>query len=329
MADILSKAEIEALVSSLGGTPVPESARPARANSGATKSKDGYEVYDFRRPDKLSKDQLRTLQMLHETFARQAASSLSASLRSPVAIEMISLEQIPYDEYLRSIGDSVFTIMSLPPLSGQAVVEMEFSLVFTMIDRMLGGPGRTVSRNNLTDIERPLLRQLTERMFASLKQAWEGVVVVNPSVDGMETSSQFVAVAPPNDIVLAILFEVKTGDMRHAMSLCIPYLVIKPIAAKLSAQKWFATSGRKNTPDTRRRLAQQIGATTVECTVRLGCAKLDFRRFGDLAVGDVLRLDQRTDADLTFLVGEVPKYAGRAALAGRRVVFSVTEPLAQ
>ncbi len=331
MAEILSKAEIEALISSLGGAETaPKVAKAAALNAaGGGKLKGvGYEPYDFRRPDKLSKDQLRTLQMLHETFARQAASSLSASLRSPVAIELISLEQIPYDEYLRSIGNSVFAITSLPPLSGQTVVEMEFSLVFTMIDRMLGGPGRSVNRNNLTDIERPLLRQLIERMFASLKQAWEGVVVVNPSVDAIETSSQFVAVAPPNDIVLAILFEVKTGETRHAMSLCIPYLVIKPVTAKLSAQKWFATSGRKNTPNARRLLAQQVASTTVECAVVLGRAKLDFRRFGELREGDVLRLDQRTDGDLVLLVGEVPKYAGKPILAGKRVVFSVTEPIA-
>lgn len=336
MADILSKSEIEALISSLGssegGDKRPKAAGVNVGMSGPLlkgRKTVGYEPYDFRRPDKLSKDQLRTLQMLHETFARQAASSLSASLRSPVGIEMISLEQVPYDEYLRGIGNSVFCITSLPPLNGQAVVEMEFSLVFTMIDRMLGGPGRPVSRNNLTDIERPLLRQLLERLFSSLKQAWEGVVVVNPSIDGIETSSQFVAVAPPNDIVLVILFEVKTGETRHAMSLCVPYLVIKPITAKLSAQKWFATSGRKNSPNARRLLSEQVCGTTVDCTVILGRAQLDFRRFGELRPGDILRLDQRTDSDLTMLVGEVPKYAGRPLLTGKRIVFSVTEPLAQ
>ncbi|RYG75950.1 hypothetical protein EON77_10620 [bacterium] len=196
-----------------------------------------------------------------------------------------------------------------------------------MIDRMLGGPGRSVNRNNLTDIERPLLRQLLERLFSSLKQAWEGVVVVNPSIDGIETSAQFVAVAPPNDIVLAILFEVKTGETRHAMSLCIPYLVIKPITAKLSAQKWFATSGRKNSPNARRMLVEQVCGTTVECAVVLGRAELDFRRFGDLKPGDVIRLDQRTDGDLTMLVGEVPKFAGRPLLTGKRIVFSVTDPI--
>ena len=327
MADILTKAEIEALITSLGGNGESVAPKVAAPLPAVGAKRQNYEAYDFRRPDKLSKDQLRTLQMLHETFARQAASALSAQLRSSVSIEMISLEQVPYDEYMRSIASSVFAVTSLPPLAGQAVVELEFSLVFTMIDRMLGGPGRGVARTNLTDIERPLLRSLVERMLGSLKQAWEGVVVVNPTIDAVETSSQFVAVAPPNDIVLAILFEVKTGEARHAMSLCVPYLVIKPIAAKLSAQKWFASSGRKNSAQSRKLLAANLHATRVECTIRLGQARLDFRRFGELAVGDLLRLDQRTDADLTMLVGDVPKFAGKPVLSGKRIIFSVSEAL--
>src|ERR1700689_1374943 len=122
--------------------------------------------------------------MLRETLGRLAATSLSAYLRTPVSIDLISLEQVPYEEYLRSISQRVFTVMSLPPLTGQAVLEIEFALVFTMIDRLLGGPGRTINRTNLTDIEKPLVRTTIERMFQSFKNAWEGIVVVNPGIEG-------------------------------------------------------------------------------------------------------------------------------------------------
>ena len=284
-----------------------------------------YEIYDFRRPDKLSKDQLRTLQMLHETFARQVGSSLSAQLRIPVGVEMISIEQVPYDEYLRSINQSVFAVMSLPPLNGQAVMEVEFSQVFAMVDRMLGGPGRPLNRGVLTDIERPLVKQILEKMFGALKQAWESVVVVNPTIDAIETSAQFVTIAPPNDIVLTILFEVKLGELRTAMSLCIPYLVLKPITAKLSAQKWFASSGRKHSPASRRLLSTQIGNSHVECSIRLGKAKILFGDFVNLKIGDILRLDQRTEHDLPFLVGDIAKFQGRTLLHGKRLVFSVSQ----
>ncbi len=341
MSEILSQDEIEALLSSLQseandgariptadmeqiigrGVPV-EAKEPGRKP--ASRTAIAYELYDFRRPDKFSKEQLRTLQMLHETFGRLAGSSLSAYLRTHVNIDLISLEQVPYEEYLRSINQSVFTIMSLPPLTGQAVLEIEFGLVFSMIDRLLGGPGRTVNRSVLTDIERPLVRQTVERMFSALKSAWEGVVVVNPSIDGMETSAQFVQIAPPSDIVVTILFEVKVGNVRGAMSLCIPYLVLKPITTKLSAQKWFVSSNRKHNPAHRQQLAVQVQQTQVDASVRLGQTKLDVREFLELHAGDVLRLDQRTNQDMRMLVSNTEKFYGRPALSGKKIVFTVS-----
>lgn len=294
-------------------------AAPSKSSRAAV----AYEIYDFRRPDKFSKDQLRTLQMLHETFARMAGSQLSAYLRSPVTIDLISLEQVPYEEYLRSINQSVFSILSLPPLTGQAVLEMEFQLVFTMIDRMLGGPGRSVNRSNLTDIEKPLVRQIIERMFVTLKSAWEGVVIVNPGVEGMETSAQFVQIAPPTDIVVTILFEVKVGSARGAMSLCVPYLVLKPITSKLSAQKWFTASSKKINSASRRALAWQVRHSMVDCSIMLGRARMSVGDFLRLRTGDVLRLDQRVERDLILHVNDAPKFEGKPALQGKKLVFSV------
>lgn len=343
MSEILSQAEIDALLNSLegeeqakanaptastppaelGSSPLPVLAPAARSPRPAA----AFEVYDFRRPDKLSKDQLRTLQMLHETFARLSASSLSAYLRAPVNIDLISLEQIPYEEYLRGINQSVFTITSLPPLTGQAALEMEFGLVFTMIDRMLGGPGRTIGRTVLTDIERPLIRQIIERLFSALKSAWEGVVIVNPGIEGMETSAQFVQIAPPSDIVVTILFEVKIGSQRGAMSLCVPYQVLKPVTTKLSAQKWFASGVRKQSASARRILGYQVHQAQVDCAVHLGNARISIKDFVQLRPGDVVRLDQKTDENLRLMVGAVPKFEGSPALFGRKIVFSVSSPI--
>lgn len=343
MSDILSQAEIEALLSTLnadaganggagGGVGGSKQAKgkgtPSHGSKAVQRAMNiNYEPYDFRRPDKLSKDQLRTLSMLHDTFARAASSALSASTRSQINIEMISMEQIPYDEYLRSITSSSFGIVSLPPLSGQIVCEMENSLVFTLIDKMLGGPGRPIDRNVITDIERPLVRSIMERMLGALKQAWEQVVVVSPNIDGIETSSQFVSVAPPNDVVLVILFEVKIGEVRTAMSLCIPYLVLKPITTKLSAQKWFASSGRRQSPQVRRLMGMQVSQSEVVASITLGKTSLPFEEFYQIKPGDVIRLDQQTAKDLVLMIGNVPKFRGRPMMSGKRYVFSITEPI--
>lgn len=345
MSEILSQDEIEALLSSLSSeelssmtTPQPRSEDEAEVkrevngpkhmtlgglSQAVARSAIAYEVYDFRRPDKFSKDQLRTLQMLHETFARLAGSSLSAYLRTPASIDMISLEQVPYEEYLRSISQSAFTIMSLPPLTGQAVLEVEFALIFSIIDRMLGGEGKSINRTILTDIERPLIKQIIERMFAALKAAWEGVVIVNPGIEGMETSAQFVQIAPPSDIVVTILFEVKIGQQRGAMSLCIPYLVLKPITQKLSAQKWFAAGTKKQSSHARKLLTYQVNHAKVDCAVELGRCRLSMNDFIHLKQGDILRLDHKSDQDVHFLVDGIPKLEGRPALNGKKLVFTV------
>ena len=341
MSEILSQNEIEALLNSLSGASegdagqaAPEHAAPALRASASTSTflppiKAGgrtvaYEVYDFRRPDKLSKDQLRTLQQVNETFARLVSSGLSAYLRTPVQIDLVALEQVPYEDYLRGINHSVFTIMSLPPLAGQAVLEMEFGLVFTMIDRMLGGPGKPIKRSNLTDIERPLLRQTIERMFAALKNSWEGVVMINPTVEGTESSAQFVQVAPPTDVAVTILFEVRMGGARHAMSICIPYQVLKPITGKLCAQKWFSGGTRKATPMTRSQLSQQVQDADIELSVALGGTSVTMGEFVGLRPGDTLMLAQPVAEPLTMSVGGQPKFEGRPAMQGKKIVFAVT-----
>lgn len=337
MSDILSQNEIESLLSSLnpseeGGADsnTPGSSKVVgTASKAKTVSALSYELYDFRRPDKFSKEQLRSLQMLHETFGRLGGTSLSAFLRSTVHIEMISLEQVPYDEYLRSINQSVFVITSMPPLSGQSVVEIEFSLVFAMIDKLLGGPGRTIDRTVLTEIEEPLVRQLTERLFASLKSAWEGIVIINPGIEGIETSAQFVQIAPPSDIVVSILFEVKIGDVRGAMSLCIPYMVLKPITTKLSSQRWFTSGQKKGSSAQKTQLFSHVRNSTVDLSISLGTADVSVRDFLQLKKGDVLVLDQRQDKDLLLSVSGTPKLHGKPALEGKRIVFTVTEPYTQ
>jgi flagellar motor switch protein FliM len=193
-----------------------------------------------------------------------------------------------------------------------------------MLDKMLGGPGRAIDRTVLTEIEEPLVRQIIERLLVSLKTAWEGVVVVNPSVEGLETSAQFVQIAPPSDIVVSILFEVRIGDARGAMSLCIPYMVLKPITTKLSSQKWFVTGQRRHTSQSRNQLVAHVENTHVDCAVQLGTADVTVREFISLKSGDVVVLDQKKDRDLVMKVAGSSKYLGVPALEGKNVVFTIT-----
>ncbi len=283
-----------------------------------------YEVYDFRRPDKFAKDQLRTLQMLHETFARLFASSLSAYLRVPVHVDLVSVEQIPYDEYMRSLTSSIINVFSMAPLAGQAILEVEFNIILSMIDRLLGGPGSMVKNStNLTDIERALTESIINRALKEFHTAWEGIAQFSPKREVMETQSQFVQIVPPNDVVVSILFEIKVGDLRGAMSFCIPYLLLKPITSKLSAQRWFSNNVKKNTGKYAGVLARRLEKTSVMCTVRLGGTTLNVEELVNLKVGDVVTLDQNQNDEVDILIGNHAKFQGRPGIRGKKLAVHV------
>ncbi len=341
MVEILSQSEIEALLASLtgedGGTGadagssgdsghglgvLPE-IRSARAENHALI----YELYDFRRPDKFSKDQMRTLQMLHETFARSFASSLSAYLTVATHIDLISVEQIPYDEYNRTLTNSLINVFSMAPLAGQAILEIEFSVALSMIDRLLGGPGNMVKNSNvLTEIEQSLTDSIVARALNDLKHAWEGVARFQPIHESTEMQAQFVQIAPPNDVVVAMLFEVKVGDLRGAMSICIPYVLLKPISAKFSAHRWFSSGKKTGFSPAAPMLVQRLETTAIDCMCRLGVAPLTVRELLDLSVGDTITLQRKATDEVDLVIGDVLKFKGRPAKSGRKLAMHINRP---
>lgn len=340
MSDILSQSEIEALLASLTSgeetpissrTPAPPSAPanalPSYANmSRMDRGIINYESYDFRRPDKFAKDQIRTFHMLHETFARHFASSLSAYLRVPVHVDLVSVEQTPYDEFMRSLTHSVINVFSMAPLSGQAIMEMEMNILFAMMDRLLGGPGTMMKSGNvLTDIERILTEGVVNRAMTSLQVAWEGVAQFTAKRERLETQSQFVQIVPPNDVVVFILFEIKVGEARGAMSICIPYVVLKPITSKLSSQRWFASNSRKSAGKYSAILAKRLEKTSVTCAVRLGRTRVSANEILDWKVGDVVMLDRRQNENVEVLIGNKVKFLGKPGIQGKKIAVHIRE----
>ena len=300
-----------------------------------------YEPYDFRRPDKLSKDHVRSLQMLHENFVSFFVSSLSAYLRAQVQVDLVSVEQVPYDEYLKSISASLLNVLNADALGGQALLEIDFGILFSMLDRLLGGKGAAgkVVRD-LTDIEKVLAGNLVELALIDLKTAWEAVVPLTFTVASMETSSQFVQIVPGNDTVVLMLFEIRIGDFQGAMSLCIPYLLIKPILNKLNTQRWFVSDRKKASAQHGGDLAQRLNTTAVPCTARLGTAALTVADLVGLEVGQVIPMRVSPPANdpqgsqkgrlgtVELVVGGQVKFRGRTGLRGRNLAVQIEQIVA-
>ena len=374
MADVLSQNEIEALLASMSteeaataASPVVEERLASTAGSGSpVRSGQGrvflplhkrrraaagaalgdprfsqsgllsYEHYDFRRPDKLSKEHLRSLQLLHETFGNYFASSLAGYLRAQVQIEVVSVEQLPYDEYVKSLSASLLNILNVNPLSGQAIFEMDFGILFSMIDRLLGGSGASGKiLRDLTDIERSLAGNMVEMALRDMKNAWENIVPLDFEIDSIETSSQFVQIVPGNDTVVLLLFEVHMGDFLGAMSLCIPYLLIKPILSKLSSQRWLASASKRPSALYSAQLAQRLRTTYVPCVARLGTAALTVADLAGLEVGQVLPMQISPEAEsregsgrigsVDLMIGGQVKFRGKTGLRGKNLAVQIEE----
>jgi len=297
-----------------------------------------YEPYDFRRPDKLSKDHVRSLQMLHENFAGYFVSSLAGYLRAQVEVELVSVEQVPYDEYMKTISSSLLSILNVDALAGQAIFEMDFGIFFSMLDRLLGGKGASGKIvRDLTDIEKVLAGNIVDLALNDLKTAWETVLPLEFVVASMETSTQFVQIVPGNDTIVLVLFEIRMGEFQGAMSLCVPYLLIKPILNKLSAQRWFVSDRKKNATTHGPMLAQRLNTTTVPCVARLGVASLTVADVVGLEVGQVvpMRVCPAEEGSgpapkgrlgtVDLLVGGQVKFRGRTGLRGRNLAVQVEQ----
>src|SRR5215467_8235219 len=222
MSDLLSQAEVESLLSAMDRGPAVKTGggQPAPA-----KMREKVTPYDFKRPERVGKEQMRALQTMHEGFGRNFGAALSALLRTIVEVKLTSVDQLTYSEFVFSLENpTCFNLINAPPLEGQLILDINLSLLFPIIDRLLGGgsdPG-TVVRRPLTEIEMRLVSRITDLFCAEMKHAWENVLDLNLSIDRVESNPQLVQIVPPNEVVVLISFELTLGDARGMMNFCIP-----------------------------------------------------------------------------------------------------------
>ena len=319
--DVLSQSEIDKLLSALSDGSV--SAEEVKAEEEERKVKS----YDFKRPDRFSKDQIRTLFMLHESFSRLVNTYLSASLRAMVDIEVMSVEQMTYQEFVQSMGNpSVIGILGLPPLKGSIVMEIGTGLAFAYIDRVFGGEGKPgVKSRALTDIEMAVMRRFIDTVINYFREAWSNVIEFRPNFETMETNPQFAQLVPPSDMVVLITIHVKIGEVDGMMNICIPYLVLEPVMSKLTTSFWVAASADKeSSPEQVAELQRKIERTQVPFKVELGTVDVTIHEFLTLGFGDVLQLDTMTQDELVCYVGSNAKFRAHPGTSGKRMAVQIS-----
>lgn len=325
MADILSQEEIDALLSALSTGEVAET----EVEEVQTKSK-LVKTWDFRRPDRFSKDQTRTLQMLHEQCARYFAGLLSMHLRSLVEVKLVSVDQLTYDEFIRSLPNpTCLAILNMTPLEGQAMLEVSPNISFAFVDRMMGGQGGDFPRNReLTEIEQALLRRVVDWVAESLSESWVKVVDLAPTVYGIETNPQMYLQAHlPSDMVILLTFDVTMGQRSGTMGLCIPHTVVEPIMHRLSSRSWHSAARKGLSEDRKFALHTRVYNTVVPISAVLGTEQVGVRDILNLKVGDTVHLDRRLRDDIDVYVGDEYRFTAKPGVFGANKGIKITKVL--
>lgn len=333
MSDILSQEEVDSLLSAVSSgdiaPPAPAAASSGPASSGIAVSEEGdrnIALYDFRRPDRISKDQMRTLQNLHEGYARLLSTSLTSYLRTLVEIELVSVDQLTYSEFIMSISNpSCIYVFQMEPLEGQGIFEVNPSLVYFFIDRLFGGQGRPSEQNReLTEIERHVMEKIADKALRDLKEVWERIGIFSPKIEAYETNPQFVQIAPPGETVILISLEVRLQNSSGLMSLCFPYMLLENILDKLSGETWMSAQ-RTTTNETRQVVEKEIEILPVTTQAIIAETEITIRDLLNLQKGDVLCLEKNAKSDLLLQVGGKTKLACRPGLVGRKKAVQVTK----
>ena len=316
MNEVLSQDEIDQLLTAISsGETDTDDYKPVNS---AKKIK----MYDFKRPDKFSKEQLRTVSIMHETFARLTTTSLSAQLRSLVHVHVASVEQITYEEFIRSIPTpTTLAVINMDPLRGNAVLEIDPAITFCMIDRLFGGRGLTSGNKNrdLTDIEQEVMEGVIVRILANIREAWTQVIDLRPRFAQIETNPQFAQIVPPTEMVVLITLETKVGEEEGMMNFCIPYLVLEPIVSKLSSQYWFSSVRKNSTTQYLGTIKQQLTSVDMDVVADFGSINLPIRDVLSLRVGDVIRLSNIKVGDpLSLSVGNEKKFYCQPGVGGKK-----------
>ncbi|MDE7235295.1 flagellar motor switch protein FliM [Helicobacter japonicus] len=321
MADILSQEEIDALLEVVD-------------DDGDTSSVDEQDLihqkqvtlYDFKRPNRVSKEQLRAFKSIHDKMARSLSSQVSAVMRSIVEIQLHSVDQMTYGEFLMSLpSPTSFNIFSMKPLEGAAILEINPSIAFPMIDRLLGGKGDPYeSSREFSDIEVNLLDTLLRQIMQNLKEAWSSITEIFPSVDAKESSPNVVQIVAQNEIVIMVVMEIIIGHSSGMMSICYPVISLESVLSRLASRDLMLsdTSSKKSR---NKELQALVAGANVVVNGYLGDTTLTLKEILDLRVGDIMRLDTVADDTIIVAVDGREKFLATIGLQRYRKTLQIKE----
>ncbi|MBE4908720.1 flagellar motor switch protein FliM [Bacillus luteolus] len=318
-AEVLSQSEIDALLSALSTGEM----NADELKKEVTEKK--VKVYDFKRALRFSKDQVRSLTRIHENFSRLLTTYFSAQLRTYVQITVGSADQVPYEEFIRSIPKmTILNVFEVPPLDGRILLEVNPNIAYAIMDRLLGGRGASINKvENLTEIETKIMSNIFEKAFENLREAWDSVADIDPMLAEFEVNPQFLQMVSPNETVVVISLNTQIGETSGMINICIPHVVLEPIIPKLSAHYWMQNVKKESAPQSVAAIERKIRHADLPVIAELGSTDISIQDFLMLDLGDVIQLDQTIGKPLTIKVAGTPKFTGQAGKVNKKIGIQI------
>ena len=287
-----------------------------------------YKLYNFRRPDKFSKDNLRALRDIHREFSKSISLVLSGYLRMRVEIEIVSVDQLTYEEFVRSMPSPISVgVFEFEPLSGQVLLGISFEVISCIVNRMLGGVGNIENQTReLTDIEKALAKKVINIIIKSLEDSWNTIIPVTGQFISLDDNYQSIQVATAGEIVALLTFEVQISGKHFGLfSLCFPYPVLETVLGHLSTQHIFQTKGLVASNDERLKMISKINTSNVDLRVQFGQCSITLDDFLQLSEGDIIKLDNKVQDDLIVKVNGEKKFFARPGTLKDKICVKITD----
>lgn len=312
MADILDQSEVDALLAAV------ENGDAGHENpqvlTSAQRPEAPVRAYDFKRPERVSKDQTRAIEAIHEGFARNFGASLSGFLRTIIEVRVAAVEQLTYSEFIHSLPNpTCFNLIKAPPLEGQMCLEISPLIIFPIIDRLLGGSNAElfIPQRPLTNIELRLVRRITDRALANFSESWASLVECDFQLTETESNPHLVQIVAPNEVVVVVGFELKTGNRAGTMSFCIPFNVIEPVMGKLATQGWLAYQRRSQDADQMSRITSSLQTAKLNVRALLAATQITLDDLMKLRPGDLIHTNRMVNEEVLLQVEGKHKFWGR------------------
>lgn len=319
MGDVLSQGEIDSLLQQLSSGEID--AEEIKENRDKQ-----VKNYDFARPSKFSKENLRTLEIIFEHYGRLLSTNLPVYLRKNIQVEVMNSEAVTYSEFSNALSNPVLLgVVDFSPLQGEILLELASSLGYAIVDRMLGGAGIPLEKTrDFSEIELLIIERVMNVCVNLLREPWENVTEIRPRLQRIETNSQFAQIISPGEMIAIVTINLKIGDVEGLMNICLPFITLEAVMDKLNTKFWYSNMQVRDEETYQDVIEDLIEHAPISVKAVLGKSHIAVADFVNLVPGDIIRLDREIEEELDVYVGNMRKFTALPGASGQNYAVRVT-----